>query len=76
MSGDVTSARFFYQRAANAGDSTAALRLGATFDAAFLERTHLGRIAGDLKRAVSWYRRARDLGNSEAEILLKSLHAN
>jgi hypothetical protein len=76
LAGDLTSARLVYQRAANAGDGTAALRLGATFDAAFLERAHLGRLAGDPEKAVTWYRRARDLGNPEAEILLKSLHAN
>ena len=76
LAGDLTSARLVYQRAANAGDGTAALRLGATFDAAFLERAHLGRLAGDPEKAVTWYRRARELGNPEAEILLKSLHAN
>lgn len=74
--GDVTSARLFYQRSADAGDGIAALRLGETFDAAFLERAHLDRVPGDLARAVSWYRQARDLGNPEAEILLKSLHAD
>ncbi len=72
--GDVTSARLFYKRGADAGDGTAALRLGETFDAAFLERARLGRVPSDLGKAVSWYGRARDLGNAEAEILLKSLH--
>jgi TPR repeat protein len=71
--GDVTSARLFYQRGADAGDGTAALRLGETFDAAFLERAHLGRVPSDLEKAISWYRRARDLGNAEAEILLEEL---
>ncbi len=71
--GDVTSARLFYQRGADAGDHMAALRLGETFDAAFLERAHLGRVPGDLEKAISWYRRARDLGNTEAEILLEEL---
>ena len=71
--GDVTSARLFYQRGADAGDGTAALRQGETFDAAFLERAHLGRVPSDLEKAASWYRRARDLGNAEAQILLKSL---
>ena len=71
--GDVTSARLFYQRGSDAGDGTAALRLGETFDAAFLDRAGLSHVRSDLKQAVSWYRRARDLGNAEAEILLKSL---
>jgi hypothetical protein len=76
IAGDVMSARLFYQRGADAGDSMAALRLGETFDAAFLQRAGLGRVANDPKKAAVWYRRARDLGNAEAEILLKVLHAN
>jgi TPR repeat protein len=70
--GDVASARLFYERGANAGDGTAALRLGATFDTAFLALAHLGLVAGDPAQAAFWYRRARDLGNREAEILLQS----
>src|SRR5204862_12691 len=34
--GDVASARLFFQRAADAGDSRAAMRMAVTFDAAFL----------------------------------------
>ena len=74
--GDVTSARLFYQRGSDAGDGTAALRLGETFDAAFLERAGLSNVRSDPKKAVYWYRRARDLGSAEAEILLKSLPGN
>jgi TPR repeat protein len=73
--GDVTSARLFYERAADAGDNTAALRLGATFDPAFLARARLGPVAADLNKAGQWYRRARDLGNNQAETLLKSIGA-
>jgi hypothetical protein len=68
--GDLASARLFYERGANAGDGRAALRLGETFDPAFLARARLGRMPGDPDKAVYWYRRARDLGNREAEILL------
>jgi TPR repeat protein len=76
IAGDVMSARLFYQRGADAGDSMAALRLGETFDAAFLQRAGLSRVANDPKKAAVWYRRARDLGNAEADILLKVLQAN
>lgn len=69
--GDVTSARLFYQRAADAGDGAAALRLGETFDPAFLAQAQLGRLSGDPAKARDWYRRARDLGNPAAETLLK-----
>lgn len=68
---DVTAARLFYQRAAEAGDNVAALRLGQTFDPAFLERAHFGRSMGDRQQAASWYGRARDLGNRDAALLLK-----
>ena len=58
--GDITSARLFYERAANGGDGPSALRLGATFDPAFLGRAGI-RGMGDLNQASSWYRRAREL---------------
>jgi hypothetical protein len=69
--GDISSARLFYQRGADAGEARSALRLGATFDPAFLERAHLPSSSGNMDQAVFWYRRAHALGSSEAEILLK-----
>jgi hypothetical protein len=69
---DISSARLFYERAADAGEGRAALRLGETFDPVFLDFTHLG-VRGDSAMAVSWYGRARELGEAEAEILLKRL---
>jgi hypothetical protein len=71
--GDVISARLFYERAAEAGDGPAALRLGETYDPTFLERAKLRAIKGDLKAAAFWYRRAKELGVVEADILLKGL---
>ena len=73
---DVTSARLYYERAADAGDAQAALRLGETYDPAFLALARLNEVRGDPVVATRWYRRARELGNPEAEILLKSLPAN
>jgi len=73
---DVTSARLYYERAADAGDAQAALRLGETYDPAFLTLARLNEVRGDPVVATRWYRRARELGNPEAEILLKSLRAN
>ena len=74
-SGDVASARLYYGRAANAGDGQATLRLGETFDPVFLEHAHLRSARGDLVEALSWYRRARDMGVAEAAVLLNSLEA-
>ncbi len=70
--GDIASGRLFYQRAAEAGNGQAALRLGNTYDPAFLERAQL-RVHGDRALALSWYQRARELGAVEAEILLKGV---
>jgi TPR repeat protein len=69
---DIISARLFYERAAAMGDGRAALRMGATFDPSFLERAGI-RAKSDLQDALAWYRRARDLGDAEADRLLNSL---
>ena len=71
--GDIASARLFYERAADAGESAAALRLGATFDPNFLDRAGVRGSPGDPAQAESWYRRARDLGNAAAAERLKNL---
>ena len=64
--GDVTSARLFYERAADAGSGQGAMRLGATFDPNFLGRSGLNGTRGDQTKADTWYRRARGLGAAEA----------
>ena len=69
---DITSARLFYERAADAGDAAAAMRMGGTFDSAFLARAGIPDTRGDQRQALSWYRRALDLGDAEAERLLKT----
>jgi energy-coupling factor transporter ATP-binding protein EcfA2 len=57
--GDIVSSRLFYARAAEAGDGLAALKMGRSFDPAFLGRA---RLKGDPTEAAAWYSRARDLG--------------
>jgi hypothetical protein len=71
--GDITSARLFYERAADAGSAAAALRLGATFDPGFLSRTGIHGISVNLAQAAFWYRRARDLGDAAAADWLEGL---
>jgi hypothetical protein len=63
--GDVSSARLFYERAAVAGEARAAEKLGETFDPAFLGRPNLRGVRADPGMAVFWYRRARDLGATD-----------
>jgi hypothetical protein len=72
-SGDITSARLFYERAANAPDAQAALRLGESYDPAFLQRARLNRAAGSVSLAAQWYQRAGELGAPEADMLLRAL---
>ena len=65
--GDIASARLFFQRAADAGDSRAAMRMAMTFDAAFLDRAGVHGLRGDPEQAAFWYRRALDLGEVKTE---------
>jgi TPR repeat protein len=71
--GDVASARIFYERAAHSGEAQAAVRLGQTFDPVFLDRAHLRGVPSDLGMALFWYRLARDLGAAQVERRLKTL---
>ena len=71
--GDVTSARLFYERAVDGGAGLAAVRLGETYDPVFLDRIHLRGVRADRGAALFWYRRARDLGATDAEVLLRAL---
>jgi hypothetical protein len=48
--GDVASARLFFQRAADAGDSRAAMRMAVTFDVGFLDRAGVHGLRGDPER--------------------------
>ena len=73
--GDVASARLLYERAADAGEARAAVRLGETFDPVYLAGSRLRGLQGDRDMAVFWYRHARDLGATEVASRLKKLEA-
>ena len=73
QAGDIASARLFYERAADAGDGQAALRVGATFDPTFLASIGLRNLPGDPAKAAFWYHRALGLGASGAGPHLNSL---
>ena len=70
---DIASARLLYERAADAGNGRAALRMGESFDPAFLDSIGISRMLGDRQLALSWYRRACDLGDAEAVQLLQKV---
>jgi hypothetical protein len=74
--GNVSAARLFYERAADAGLADGAMALAATFDAAELARLNVRGIQPDPKEARRWYERARALGATAAEQRLRRLGAN
>jgi hypothetical protein len=71
--GDLVGARLLFQRAAEAGDSDAALALAGTYDPIVLE--HLGErgLAPDVAAARFWYQKAQELGSKEAPQRLETL---
>ena len=74
-SGDIASARLFYERAADAGNAQAAIRLGETFDPSFLARAGLSGVRGNRSMALKWYKRAGELGASEADVLVMGIES-
>jgi hypothetical protein len=70
--GDVAAARLMYQRAAEAGEATAAFALAETYDPLILAK---GGIPPDVALAQTWYRKARDLGSTQAPERLERLAA-
>jgi hypothetical protein len=73
--GDLAAARTVFQRAAHAGDATAALALAATYDPNVLARLQvLGMgVSADAEKARTWYRTAEALGSAEATLRLQTL---
>ena len=73
VTGDVTGARLFLERASNAGIADAAMELAETYDPATLTRLNVVGLAGDREQARTWYMRAQALGSAEATERLKSI---
>jgi hypothetical protein len=71
--GDLVAARILFQRAAEAGDATAATALGATYDPNVLAKLGVVGRGADVEKARSWYRKAESFGSPEALRRLKAL---
>jgi hypothetical protein len=65
--GDLATARILFQRAAEAGDATAATALAATYDPTVLAKLNVVGIRADLEKARFWYQKAVSLGSSDAK---------
>ena len=72
-SGDITSARQFFARAAETGDAAAACGLGKSYDPLVLRQVGTRGVAGDPAKAADWYRRAARAGSNEAAARLARL---
>jgi type II secretory pathway predicted ATPase ExeA len=68
--GDIAAARLLFERAAEAGNATAATALGKTYDPNFNTTAN----TRDPARAADWYRKAIALGDPKASDLLKRLN--
>jgi hypothetical protein len=71
--GDLVTARLVFQRAAEAGDATAALAMGASYDPIVLAKLGFWGIRADVAKARSWYEKAKEFGSSEAPRRLELL---
>ena len=71
--GDMSGARLVLRRAAESGDSQAALLLASTFDPIVLRELGVVGFASDVEQALSWYEKAIALGSGEAKGRLERL---
>jgi hypothetical protein len=70
---DISAARLFYERAANAGSARAAMALGETYNPTFLARLGAVGTKPNPAMAEEWYRKAAALGSRSAEDRLRTL---
>jgi hypothetical protein len=72
-SGDISPARLLLERAAEAGEVTAALMLAQTYDPGVLGTSDIRNITSDPAIARKWYQRAAQLGSADAQRRLSQL---
>lgn len=72
-SGDLASARLLFRRAAEAGNASAALMLGRTFDPLVIQRLGAVGVVPDVAQARRWYEKAAALGSDAASQRLAKL---
>jgi hypothetical protein len=68
--GDVVTARVVLQRAAEAGNASAAMALGATYDPNVLVKLGVMGVSPDAEKARSWYEKAETLGSPPPQVLI------
>ena len=73
QSGDIAPARLLLERAAEAGEASAALMVAETYDPAVLGTQDSRNITADPALARKWYQRAAQLGSTDAQRRLSQL---
>jgi hypothetical protein len=73
QSGDIAPARLLLERAAEAGEASAALMVAETYDPAVLGTQDTRNITADPAQARHWYQRAAQLGSTDAQRRLSQL---
>ncbi len=73
QSGDIAPARLLLERAAEAGEASAALMVAETYDPAVLGTQDARNITADPALARKWYQRAAQLGSTDAQRRLSQL---
>ena len=73
--GDIVSARQFYERAAISGNAAALCGVGKSFDPLVLRNSGVLGLVGDAATAILWYHKAAAAGSEEAALRLKRLAA-
>jgi hypothetical protein len=71
--GDIAAARLLFRRAADAGDASAAVAMGSTYDPAVLTGHFVHGVEANADKARAWYEKARDLGSPEGPRRLEML---
>lgn len=74
-SGDIISAREFFQRVASTGNAAAAYGLAETYDPVFLHEIGARGVTGDARTATAWYQRAIAAGSVDAIVRLARLRS-
>jgi TPR repeat protein len=73
--GDISSARLAYERAADGGSAKAMTALGVTYDPSFLSKINARGIRPNPAVAAEWYRKAAALGDAAAAARVSQLPA-
>ena len=71
--GDIFAARLFYERALKKGDARAATALGRSYDPVVYQELNVHGVLPDPNRAIEWYRRGAQGGDSAADAHIQAL---